>query len=179
MRYAEQHSQLADVYYARGYARTKSYEANASRTASIRPLDAALDDFWNCKEKCKEVDPLNSKAHAAIEKINTSRRQRRSELLVDVFGPVTIFCFSVLVFLFAQLAFMNKLLQQIDATAYGSLTFASLLFMVAAVYLPQLLKLKLPGIELEKTSIDRVSARSIGIGRSGSLITRRSEPLKN
>jgi hypothetical protein len=81
----------------------------------------------------------------------------------------------VLVFLFAQLAFITNLVQQKPfegATVYSSLTFASLLFMVAAVYLPQLLKLKLPGIELEKSSIDRVSAPSIGISRSGSLINR-------
>jgi hypothetical protein len=61
---------------------------------------------------------------------------------------------------------------------YSSLTFTSLLFMVAAVYLPQLLKLKLPGIELEKASVDQVSAPSIGISRSVSLV-RPSGSMRN
>jgi hypothetical protein len=44
--------------------------------------------------------------------------------------------------------------------------------MVAAVCLPQLLKLKLPGMELEKASVSQVAAPSIGISRSESLIGR-------
>jgi hypothetical protein len=48
--------------------------------------------------------------------------------------------------------------------------------MVAAVYLPQLLKLKLPGIELEKASVGQVAAHSIGISRSESLISGLKSP---
>jgi hypothetical protein len=172
---------LANIYYMRGYARTKSYEADASRTTSIAPLKAALNDFRNCNE----VDPLYSKARAAIEKINKRLRRRRGQFLVDVLGPIIIFCLSALLFLFAQLAFICSWFKVLPANAlvndplvYSSLTFTSLLFMVAAVYLPQLLKLKLPGIELEKASVDQVSAPSIGISRSVSLV-RPSGSMRN
>jgi len=167
------HGELAKIYYVRGYARTKSYEADAARTTSIAPLTAALNDF----RKSNEADHLDSKARAAIEKITKRQRQRRGEFLVDVLGPIIIFCLSALLFLFAQLAFICSWFKVLPANAlvndplvYSSLTFTSLLFMVAAVYLPQLLKLKLPGIELEKASVDQVSAPSIGISRPASLI---------
>jgi tetratricopeptide (TPR) repeat protein len=161
-----QNRDLANIYYARGYARTKSYEANASRTTSIKSLEPAFNDF----QKCKELDPIHCKARAAIEKINKRRRQRRGELLVDVWGPIIIFCLSVVVLVIAQLVFI--LTERLQSSAYVSLSFASLLFMVAAVCLPQLLKLKLPGMELEKASVSQVAAPSIGISRSESLIGR-------
>lgn len=40
---------------------------------------------------------------------------------------------------------------------YALLTFGSLLFMVVGLYLPQILKLKVAGIELEKSSIDQAA----------------------
>jgi tetratricopeptide (TPR) repeat protein len=55
---------------------------------------------------------------------------------------------------------------------YSLLTFGSLMFMVIGLYLPQILKLKVAGIELEKSSIDQatggdqaVAASSLGIGK--------------
>jgi hypothetical protein len=49
---------------------------------------------------------------------------------------------------------------------YTALTFGSLLFMVAGLYRPKVLKLKVPGIELEKASLDQISAPSpLGISR--------------
>src|SRR4029077_17828185 len=63
----------ANIYYMRGYARTKSYEAGASRTIST-PLVSALFDF----QRCKKLDPNNRKALAAIEKISKLLRQRVS-----------------------------------------------------------------------------------------------------
>jgi hypothetical protein len=179
-------SDLAKIYYTRGYARTKSYEADASRNTLIASLKVASDDFRNCAD----ADPLDSKARAAIEKINKRKRQRRGEFLVEVLSPAIIFCLSALVFLFAQLAFIYSLFTADAAQAlvkdaaqalvkdYFWLTFTSLLFMVAAAYLPQLLKLKLPGIELEKASVDKVSTPSIGISRPVSLI-RPSVSMRN
>jgi hypothetical protein len=41
---------------------------------------------------------------------------------------------------------------------YALLTFGSLLFMVVGLYLPQILKLRVAGIELEKSSIDQAGA---------------------
>lgn len=47
---------------------------------------------------------------------------------------------------------------------YALLSFGSLIFMIAGLYLPQILKLKVAGIELEKSSVDQITATgSLGI----------------
>jgi tetratricopeptide (TPR) repeat protein len=158
-------SELADIYYVRGYVRTKSYEADASRTRSIAPLKAALDDFRNC-----DVGPNYGKARSAIEKINKRLRQHKVESFLNVWGPVCIFGLSVVVFLIAHWFFIQTWWSQPDlvknaSSVYIALTLPSLLFMVAAICLPQLLKLKLPGVELEKASVAEVSVPSIEISR--------------
>jgi hypothetical protein len=57
---------------------------------------------------------------------------------------------------------------------YYALTFGFLLFMVVGLYLPQVLKLKFAGIELEKSSVDQSQAgRTVGIGK-GEVISFRS-----
>jgi tetratricopeptide (TPR) repeat protein len=170
-------SEAAKIYYMRGYVRTKSFETDASLTLPIA-LRNALSDFRNCKK----LDPNNRKAPAAIEKINKRLRRRVSELWVDVFGPLAIFFAGFAVFLFAQLDFFFQRTairnwfglpaerSVTDPKVYSVLTFGSLLFMVASLSLPKLLKLKVPGIELEKASVDQVSAPStLGIGRFESL----------
>jgi hypothetical protein len=101
---------------------------------------------------------------------------------VDVFGPLAIFTAGAAVFLFTQLDFffpnakVRELFwlpmksQAMDAKYYVVLTFGALIFMIAGLYLPKVLKLKVPGIELEKASVERASAPSaLDIGRFGSL----------
>jgi tetratricopeptide (TPR) repeat protein len=103
-------SETAKIYYVRGYARTKSYEADASRAT----LTLALKDF----QKCKELDPKDSKAPAAIEKITKFMRRGMRESLLEVWGPLVISIFGALVFLFLQLDFFfpGKLLPQHSPT---------------------------------------------------------------
>lgn len=49
---------------------------------------------------------------------------------------------------------------------YALLTFGSLLFMVVGLYLPQILKLRVAGIELEKSSVDQASTGgTLGISK--------------
>ena len=87
-------------------------------------------------------------------------------LMVDKLGALTIFFAGAAVFLFAQLDFFFRgtgiydwfwldKRAVTDPVIYTALTFGSLLFMVAGLYLPKVLKLKVPGIELEKASLDR------------------------
>jgi len=172
-------SETAKIYYVRGYARTKSYEADASLGVRAT-LTPALNDF----RQCKQLDPKDSKAPVAIEKITKFKRRRMRESWLEVWGPLVISIFGAIVFLFVQLDFFfpETLLRDkgpiASATEYGSLTFGSLLFMIAGLCLPQVLKLKLVGIELDKASVYHVSLPStLGIssfslietGRSGSL----------
>jgi hypothetical protein len=50
--------------------------------------------------------------------------------------------------------------------SYALLTFGSLIFMVAGLYLPQILKLKVGGIELEKKPVEQITTSvSLGITR--------------
>lgn len=54
----------------------------------------------------------------------------------------------------------------INAAQYILLTFGSLTFMVVSLYLPQLLKLKIAGIELEKSTIDQIKVTgTLGISK--------------
>jgi hypothetical protein len=49
---------------------------------------------------------------------------------------------------------------------YALLTFGSLIFMVAGLYLPQILKLKVAGIELEKSSVNQITiSGTLGISK--------------
>jgi hypothetical protein len=91
-----------------------------------------------------------------------------------VWGPRIIFFAGAAVFVFAQVGvFVHWAKGLPNITDYTALTFGSLLIMVVALYLPQVLKLKVSGsgVELEKASIDLVSAPAIlGISRPKSLI---------
>jgi hypothetical protein len=70
------------------------------------------------------------------------------------------------VFAFAHYDFHYAVpaVRRLDAVQYIAITFGALVFFVAGLYLPKVLKLKVPGIELEKASMDQISiATSIGI----------------
>ena len=151
----------------RGYARAKSYEADPPWSV-FTALSSALSDF----QQCKKLDPNYSKADAAIEKITRRRRQAAKESLVDVVGSIVIFLAACLVFVLAQLIFLTEK----NATIYTSLTFGSLLFMIAGLYLPKVLKLKLPGIELEKASVGQVS-RALNSGHQLRIVNSNPERL--
>jgi hypothetical protein len=148
--------------------RVKRYEHNgkASRPSSLSP---ALTDF----QCAREADPNHDKALAAIEKISKLLRGRRKlESIMDRLGPPLIAAAGLFVFVLAQLAFVlpRTVLDgaRIDYTPYGALTFGALAFIVAGLSLPKLLKLKVPGIELQKSAADQVSAPStLGIATLG------------
>jgi tetratricopeptide (TPR) repeat protein len=165
-------SEIAEIYYLRGYVRAKQYDAEGTG-ARTGMLLRALGDFRSCVGSNR----AHLKAGTAIEKINKRLRRRVSESLMDVVGPLCIFAAGTFIFLFAQLDFLLKgtsirarfLPAQAaidDPKTYAAVTFGALLFMVAGLYLPRLLKLKVAGIELEKTSIDQVSTSySLDISR--------------
>jgi tetratricopeptide (TPR) repeat protein len=170
-------NEVANIYYLRGYAQIKRLEGEAPMAAPLVLL-GALNDF----RRCKSEDPRHPKAGEAIEKITKRLRTGASEAIAGVLGPIVVFVAGLFVFLFTQLDFffretavrgafsLPEKSSVTDATTYIALTFGALLFMVAALYLPNLRKLKVPGIELEKASVDRVSAPStLDIRRFGSL----------
>lgn len=170
--------ELAAVFYSRGYARVNAYEASkALRDRSH--LYCARSDFRDCFRN----DPDQYRAKRAVEKIDKVLPPRSPRRFMEEWGPFVILGFSVAVFLLSQLSFIWSFLdkskipswlgflnqaQQLPTSEYIALTFGSLVLMVASSYLPQLLKLKVPGIELEKSAqVDQITVLGpIGISKA-------------
>jgi hypothetical protein len=72
-----------------------------------------------------------------------------------------------LVFILTQSSFFfGRPITSIDAGYHSLLTVGALIFMVAGLYLPQLLKLKVAGIELEKRVVDQITTSgTLGISK--------------
>jgi tetratricopeptide (TPR) repeat protein len=93
-------AEMGNVYYLRGYARTKRYESELPG-GGYSALLSALTDF----RRCRKADANHPKAPGAIKKITQRLTRRANESLVDVFGPLAIFTAGAAVFLFTQLDF--------------------------------------------------------------------------
>lgn len=162
--------ELGQVYYLRGYVRAKKYEANSGGPFLLREAES---DF----RECTELDRSNFKADAALQKLRNRMKGMRREGLFEWLGPMVVCLFSTCVFVLAQVDFFfagQELLgikfsatRKLDnAGYYAVLTFGSLLFMVAGLYLPKVLKLKVGTIELEKSTVEQISTPvSLGISR--------------
>jgi hypothetical protein len=78
---------------------------------------------------------------------------------------MTILAMSAFVFVLVQISFLRKGMFH-DLAFYVPVTFGSIILMIAGFYLPRLLKLKVAGIELEKSSVDQItSAGSVEISQ--------------
>jgi hypothetical protein len=102
---------------------------------------------------------------------------------MEDWGPSLILVLSFGVFLVFQLSMLGPILQTskllpswldflaqaqpVPPSEYITVTLGSLLLMVASCYLPQLLKLKVPGIELEKSAaVDQITTLGpVGISK--------------
>ncbi len=80
-------------------------------------------------------------------------------------GPITIAAAAFGVFVIATASLVWAFpIKRLDPAVYALFAFGSLLFMVAGFYLPRLMKLKVGGLELEKSPVDVVSTTtSLGI----------------
>jgi tetratricopeptide (TPR) repeat protein len=158
---------LAAVYYSRGYARVNLYEsAKVFKDESL--LRKALEDFRNCAR----LDPSHHKASRALIKIESRLRRFTSQRITEGWGRVVIMVFSAIIFVLAQANFFFGWPSRqidgrpfaIDGKYYVMMTFGGLVFMIAGLFLPQLLKLKVAGFELEKSTLDQItSAGTLGI----------------
>ncbi len=98
-----------------------------------------------------------------METIDERLSQTAVHRLGERAGPTLSLVLSLTVFGLAQYRFLTA---GWDGATYLALTFGSLAFVVISFYLPELLKLKVAGIELEKSAVDqtRMSA-SLGLKR--------------
>lgn len=158
--------EMATVLYLRAYARVRTFEAT-KLIRDQRSLFFARDDF----RICFKTDPELYHAKRAIEKIDKYMTARSPQRLMEKFGPFIVLLFSSIVFVITQLGFfldttkisslsLFNRANKIDPNHYILLTFGSMLLMIASLYLPQILKLKFVGLELEKSIVDQVATLS-------------------
>ncbi|MBG9378734.1 tetratricopeptide repeat protein [Panacibacter sp. DH6] len=152
------------LLYSRGFVTVQIYESRKDSSATL--LIKALSDF---KESYK-LDKDRYKAKIACDKIKQRLSLLSSKRTTEKFGPGLIFFLSLFVFVTIQVLFFKSYFFSqkaiIDFTAYSLFTFGSIVFMIAALYLPNVLKLKVAGIELEKSSIDLIAVSgNLGISR--------------
>jgi tetratricopeptide (TPR) repeat protein len=145
--------ELAAVYYARGYARVKLHEASGS-VGDESSLSQALDDF----RKCAKYDPDHHKSERTKEKLEKRFARFSSQRLVERIGRVLVIGSSFAILVFASTSFFfGKPLASLETSLYLALVLGLLTFLMVGVYLPQILKLKVPGVELEKSSVDQIT----------------------
>lgn len=162
--------ELAQVYYLRGYVRVKRYESD-SGAGTLWTLMSAENDF----KRCRKLDKTDYKANSALEKLRKKVRTTQRDKLLDWIGPFVVCLAATAVFVFAQMDFFfaGKFGLDLFATKrvtdtgyYALLSFGAIVFMVAGLYLPKVLKLKVGAIELEKGAVEQISTpTSLGISR--------------
>ncbi len=140
----------AAVFYARGYARVGLYES-AKVGQDDDHLRKASEDF----AAAYVGDRSMHKAKRAHERVESRLHPPAGQHFAKTYGPVIIFLAALAGFMFAQLSFFAT--GRLDATNYTVASFGSLMFMLASLSIPQLLKFKVAGVELEKSSIEQVS----------------------
>ena len=151
--------ELAELYYASGYARVQRH--GSSKLLRDKWVSDALKDF----DKCCDLDKEHHKADRARKKIREKLSPVSADQLLDKVGQGTILFMSGFVFLLTQVSFLEE--GKFSALGYYvPVTFGSIILMIAGFYLPRLLKLKVAGIELEKSSVDQAtSSGSIEISK--------------
>jgi tetratricopeptide (TPR) repeat protein len=149
----------AAALYSAGYAKVKLYEAAAAKDESL--LHDASDYF----RRSIDNDPENFNAMRAFDRIDKRLKRFTSQRAVERFGPRIILLGTATIFTVAQISVIKHWpMADLGPTNYTLLSFGSLLFAVAGLSLPQLLKLKVPGIELEKSVVEQIApAGALGI----------------
>jgi len=144
--------QLASVFYARGYARVRAYEARAEETVFTlrgdeRLLRGAADDF----KQATALNPEHYRAKRAVQRIEQRRKSLSPHTLAERRAPQVFVPLSLAMLALIQTSyFFGWPADSISDANYVLLTFGLLMFVAAGFYLPQLLKLKVGAVELEK-----------------------------
>jgi tetratricopeptide (TPR) repeat protein len=142
----------APVYYQLGYAGVKLYSASKLLADEAR-LRKARADF----KLALEHDSQYHKAERALKSIKEGLRPR--ERWLEKWAPFTILAMALFLFVLTQISFLRQG-KFYDLKYYVPVSFGALVLMIAGFYLPKLLKLKVAGIELEKSAVDQVASLS-------------------
>jgi len=173
--------ELSAAYYSRGYARIRLYQASVAPSRSL--MVDARKDFKTAYEK----DKKNRRAKRAAKIVADLFPASLSGRLGDAARKWLVVSCALTVFALAiGSVFFGWPVRAMRGDMNWSLViFGALLFVIAGLYLPQLLKIRVAGVELEKSVPDVTSlVASLAVitreGRFfiGGLISRPSEPSK-
>jgi tetratricopeptide (TPR) repeat protein len=170
---------LATVYYARGYVLVKLYETETERgllrQQGPRYLSKALESF----QDALRMDPAHPQAATAIDRVRQEQWQRRSTALLGSWLPLSLAGICAFLILIVNLFFFVPLLREtlgadfkteVTPGSYAMLVLGLLVLLIASVSLPQLLKLKVPGVALEKAAVEQPKGPAqLEIGRGQEL----------
>ncbi len=158
--------QWADLYYAHGYVQVKLYETEVETrvgppSRSMRKhLNRARNDF----EAAARTKVNSHRAERAVTAIRKHTKRLSPGMLTEIYAPFAVVAIASVLLITVQIAFFSGESLFADgknAVPYTTLTLALLVTIAAGFYLPQVLKLKLGGIQLEKTASQ--------LGESGGL----------
>jgi tetratricopeptide (TPR) repeat protein len=141
-------SEMASILYQRGYCRVRLYEATPNALRSQNFLRDAIKDF----DECLSVESSHDKARSAKKKLTA----RGAQLLLSArerYGPWAIFACALSLLVLAQVEFF--VFHHLSASVYATLTLGGFVLAIAGLVLPELLKLKVGGFELEKSSVEQ------------------------
>lgn len=148
--------ELAAVLYSRGHTRVKLHESHRIRRDESL-LHHALDDF----NECFRNDPDHHKSKWAAKKIKERLSYLSPQGLVEKIGTFVISFASLSIFILTQVSFIFGIPRTLEISYYSLLTFGSLIFLVAGLSLPQLSKLRVAGIELEKSPVEQITTPGV------------------
>ncbi len=151
--------QWTDLYYSRGYVWARLYEAEMKDRIGRLPskdaggyLECALRDF----EAATNTGVDSHRAKRAAASVRSRLKGFTVRTLAENIAPWTIAAVSFVLLVLVQVAFLSEggFSGGKSTAAYASLTLSLVVLMVAGFYLPQVLKLKLGGIQLEKATTE-------------------------
>lgn len=146
--------ELAYVHYLTGYARVQNYNISESKWNEDL-LKTAVVDFENSYNK----NPENYPAKRAMIKLKESLGNLKYKGLFVKHAPNFVIIMSIIVFIltngyFIYNCIVNRgpdLIGKVKIHYYGILIFGTIALIIAGASLDQILKIKVPGVELEKT----------------------------
>ncbi len=153
---------LSDIYYQRGYVRIKQCEGKSDLTCFY----GALNDF----KRSKQLNSIDPKAIKAIRKLQKFKQSMVTDKITLV-SQYIILTLAILMFIWIQLAYFGSGLlkatwnisipQSFNSANYIFITSVSLIFMIAAPFLPSITKLKVGTVTFEKTPIEQITLTNI------------------
>ncbi len=160
---------LANLYYARGYTRVKIYESLVgdrigppSREAR-RWLEAALGDF----QEAKALKVNAHRAARAAQRVSERLKRLSFSTLSDSYAPLIVAAAAFLTLTVVQVSFYTAggFSSGPNPAAYATLTLSLLVLFAGGFYLPQVLRLKLGGIQLEKAATQQAVGGALNVHR--------------